>query len=88
MNPAVVPEESERCTTVMAVLGRFIPGLSFLIAASFQVLILPEEDVGQRRPVELEAALDAGEVVGHGDRAEGDRELEDRALHGLDVSRP
>ena len=81
MNPSVVPEESERCTTVMAVLGRLIPGFSALIAGSFQVLILPAEDVGQRRPVELEAALDARQVVGHGDRAEGDRELEDRALH-------
>src|SRR6201995_4731999 len=41
VKPAVVPEESERCTTVMAVLGSFNPGLSLVIAGSFQVLILP-----------------------------------------------
>ena len=41
MKPWVVPEESERCTTVMLVLGRLMPGFSALIAGSFQVLILP-----------------------------------------------
>ncbi len=35
----VVPEESERCTTVMLVDGSETPGLSALIAGSFQVLI-------------------------------------------------
>ncbi len=38
---AVVPEESERTTRVIAVLGRLTPGLSALIAASSQVLIVP-----------------------------------------------
>ena len=37
----VVPELSERCTTVIAVDGSFAPGLSALIAASFQVLMSP-----------------------------------------------
>src|SRR5215472_9642687 len=36
----VVPEESERTASVIGVLGRFTPGLSALIAGSFQVLIL------------------------------------------------
>src|SRR4051794_21381863 len=38
---AVVPEPSERCTTWMPVVGRVTPELSFLMAGSFQVLILP-----------------------------------------------
>ena len=41
VNPAVVPEPSERCATVIAVLGRVTPGLSALIAESSQVLIVP-----------------------------------------------
>src|SRR5205807_10469734 len=40
-NAFVVPEESERCTTVIEVLGRLAPGLSALIAGSFQALTLP-----------------------------------------------
>ena len=43
MKPAVVPEESERWITVIGVLGSDTPGLSALIAASFQVLILPRK---------------------------------------------
>lgn len=38
MKPAVVPEESERWTTVIAVLGSETPGFSALISASSQVL--------------------------------------------------
>ena len=37
----VVPEPSERWTTVIVVLGSFAFGLSVLIAASFQVVIVP-----------------------------------------------
>src|SRR5690349_17943119 len=37
----VVPEESERTARVIGVLGRLTPGLSALMAGSFQVLILP-----------------------------------------------
>src|SRR5437763_10448816 len=40
---AVVPEESERTARLIGVLGRFTPGLSALIAGSFQVLILPRK---------------------------------------------
>src|ERR1700726_3014236 len=36
----VVPEESERTAMVIGVLGRLTPGLSALIAGSFQVVIL------------------------------------------------
>ena len=41
MNAAVVPDPSERCTTWTPVEGRLAPGLSFLMAGSLQVLILP-----------------------------------------------
>ena len=41
VKPTVVPEESERWITVIAVLGRLTPGLSASISGSFQVLILP-----------------------------------------------
>src|SRR5271169_5860175 len=37
----VVPEESERTTMVIGVLGRVTPGLSAAIAELFQVVILP-----------------------------------------------
>ena len=40
-NPFVVPDASERCTTVIAIAGSFTPGLSFAISGSFQVLTLP-----------------------------------------------
>ena len=43
VKPAVVPEESERWTTAMLVLGRLMPELSALIAGSFQVLIWPRK---------------------------------------------
>src|SRR5262249_32259597 len=43
VNTDVVPDSSERCTIVMAVDGRFTPGFSVLIAASFHVLILPRK---------------------------------------------
>ncbi len=36
-----MPEPSERCTTWIPVDGRLAPELSFLIAWSFQVVILP-----------------------------------------------
>ncbi len=39
----MVPEESERTATVIAVLGRVTPGLSAAIAESFHFVILPEK---------------------------------------------
>src|SRR5258706_909209 len=40
----VVPEPSDRCTTVIAVLGSFVSvGLSFLISSAFQVVICAEK---------------------------------------------
>src|ERR1700753_3042116 len=39
VKPFVVPEESERWTTVIFSLGRVTSGLSALIAGSFQVVI-------------------------------------------------
>ncbi len=41
MKLAVVPEESERCTGVIFVLGSVASGLSALIAGSSQFLIVP-----------------------------------------------
>src|SRR5438270_9376892 len=41
VNAAVVPEPSERWTTWMPVDGKVTPALSFLMAWSFHVLILP-----------------------------------------------
>ena len=40
---AVVPEESERTSRLIELLGRLALGLSALIAGSFQVVILPEK---------------------------------------------
>src|ERR1035438_7439379 len=40
---AVVPEESERTSRLIALLGRLALGLRALIAGSFQVVILPEK---------------------------------------------
>src|SRR3954451_14129985 len=39
VKPFVVPDESERWTTVILVAGRVTPGLSALMAGSFQVVI-------------------------------------------------
>ncbi len=39
----VVPEPSERCTTVILPSGSLTPGFSAAIAGSFQVLILPRK---------------------------------------------
>src|SRR5450755_2094230 len=43
VNSWVVPDPSERCATVIAVLGRVALGLSALIAGSSQVLICREK---------------------------------------------
>ena len=53
------------------------------------VLDLAEVDVGDRLAVELEALVDARQVVGHGDRPEDGRDLDRRALlePGLVVGR-
>jgi hypothetical protein len=39
----VVPDSSERWTTVIEVPGRLTPGFSFLIAGSFHLLIFPRK---------------------------------------------
>src|SRR3954463_14333792 len=43
VNSFVVPDSSERWTTVMGLSGRGTPGLRFPIAGSFQFLILPRK---------------------------------------------
>ena len=77
MKPEVVPEESERWTTVIAVLGSVERRVQRLDRGVVPGLDLAEEDVGDRLAVELQAGLHAGQVVGDGDRAE-----EHRDLHG------
>src|SRR6201995_4106802 len=62
VNPLVVPDESERCTTVMAFLGRLMPGLSFLIAGSFPVLILPRKVSASVGPSSLSPLLMPGRL--------------------------
>ena len=57
MKPDVVPDESERCTTVIDVLGRLMPGLSALIAASFHVLIWPWKILAMVGPSSLSPLL-------------------------------
>jgi anti-sigma factor RsiW len=39
----VVPESSERCTGVIAVLGSLTPSFSFAMAGSFHLVILPSK---------------------------------------------
>ena len=75
MKPAVVPEESERWITVIAVLGSVDAGVQRLDLGVVPGLDLAEEDVGDRLAVELQAGLDAWQVVGDGDRAEEHRDL-------------
>ena len=80
MKTPVVPEESERCATAIGSFGRLTPGLSALIAGSFQLLISPDEDAADRLAVELQAGRCAVHVVGDHHGAERHRDVQDRAL--------
>src|SRR5450755_5197253 len=69
----VVPDPSDRWTTLMAVLGRLAPGLAAARAGSFQVAILPRKMpamisgvilIGAESPVRLYATTTAPKVVG------------------------
>ena len=62
MKPLVVPDESERWTTVIAVLGRLMPGLRALIAGSFQVLILPRKMLASVGPSSFSPLLTPGRL--------------------------
>ncbi len=62
VNPAVVPDESERWTIVIAVLGRLSPGLSDLIAGSSQVLILPMKMLASVGPSSFSPLLTPGRL--------------------------
>jgi hypothetical protein len=62
VKPFVVPEESERWTIVIAVLGRLIPGFSALIAGSFQVLILPRKMLASVGPSSFRPLLTPGRL--------------------------
>ena len=56
----VVPLPSERCTTVIVVPGRFTPGLTFTMAGSFHLVILPRKMSARTGPVNLSAAVTPG----------------------------
>jgi len=43
VKPFVVPDSSERCTTVIESPGSVTPGFSFAIAGSFHFLIFPRK---------------------------------------------
>ena len=75
MKFCVVPESSERCTTVIGADGSVAPELSAAIFGSFQVVIVAVEDPGDRVGVELEVG-DAVDVVRDGDRGDVDREVD------------
>ena len=62
MNPAVVPDESERCTTVIAVLGRLTPEFSDAIAGSFHFVILPAKMSATTGPVSFNPLLTPGRL--------------------------
>ncbi len=62
MKPLVVPESSERCTTVIAVLGSFVPGLSLAIAGSSHFLILPRKMSAAVAPSSLSPLLTPGRL--------------------------
>jgi hypothetical protein len=58
----VVPEPSERCTTVMSVAGSFAAGLSFTSAASFHFVILPRKMSASTAPVNFNSPLTPGRL--------------------------
>ena len=78
MKLAVVPDSSERCTGVIFVLGRFTPGLSALMAGSFQVVISPLKIFAVVIRAELQV-VDAREVVDDRERRDVVRDLDQLA---------
>ena len=81
----VVPEPSERCTTVMSVAGSVTPGFSFAIAGSFHFVILPRKMSARTGPVNFSSALTLGNVVDGHDGAEHRREVQDLAGRRLQL---
>src|SRR3954447_1645730 len=57
VKPLVVPDSSERWTTVILPLGSVTPELSLAIAGSFQVLILPMKMSASVAPSSLSPAF-------------------------------
>src|SRR5205814_2198077 len=53
----VVPDPSDRWTTVMSAAGRLTPAFSFAIAASFHLVILPMKMSASTGPVNFNRAL-------------------------------
>ena len=87
----VVPDPSERCTTVMSSAGSETPALSFAIAGSFHLVILPRKMSASTGPLNFSSALTPRHVVDRHDGAEHGREVQDlarRRLHLLRRHRP
>src|SRR5437764_14960953 len=57
VKPLVVPEESERWTTVIDVLGSLTPGFSAAIAGSFHFLTVPRKMFAIEGPSSLSPVL-------------------------------
>ena len=76
----VVPDSSERWQTVMSLSGRLVLRADLGDRGVVPLLDLAEEDVGDRRAVELEALVDPVDVVGDGHRAEHGRDVDGVAL--------
>jgi hypothetical protein len=58
----VVPDPSERCTTVMSVFGRLTPSFNFAILLSFHFVMLPRKMSARRGPVNLSSADTPGRL--------------------------
>ena len=76
----VVPEPSERWTTLMSVLGRLTPGFERGDRRVVPVRDLAVEDAGDDVRRHLDRSRQALEVVGDHDSAEGDRDLDRHAV--------
>ena len=74
----VVPDSSERWQTVIVVPGRLDAAVELRDRRVVPLLDLAEEDVGDRRAVELQALVDAVDLVRDGHRAEHGRDVDRR----------
>ena len=80
---SVVPESSERWNAWILVSGSVAPGFSFLIAASFHLVILLLKIFARVGASRIRLST-PGEVVGDGDRAADHREV-DALAAGADL---
>ncbi len=82
----VVPDPSERWTTMISSAGRLTPGFSGADPPSFQRVIRPRKMSARSSPSKSSAVLPMrGQVVGHTHRAEHGGHVHDVALYGGDL---